>query len=350
MRFTLKQWPSLLNLIGDRLYRLPLLVLYLTDGCNSRCAMCDIWRNPRRNMALELAQRLADDCKRMGTRWVLLSGGEAMQHPQWPDIAAMFRTAGVRVLLLTNGLLVQRQAQAVADSVDELIVSLDGGTPQTYEAIRGVNSLERVLAGIGAVRELGVPVTTRTTVQRANFREIPLIAQRAIEAGANKVSYLAIDVSNPVAFGDRRQSGGVVDVAEQGGLNLAEIDELETLIADLPFTLATAYTAGHMAETPEKLQRTLAQYFRSLLGEGGYPPPPCNAPHFSTVVEVDGTLRPCYFLPAYGRLTPARPDLAVAVNEPAARDLRQAYRTGQRAECERCVCPLHKGPRQLLQM
>ncbi|MCC6804572.1 MAG: hypothetical protein IT319_16940, partial [Anaerolineae bacterium] len=67
------------NLVGDRLRTLPILVLYLTDGCNSRCVTCDIWRNPRRNMKMELVEAIAGDMRALSVRWVVLSGGEAMQ-------------------------------------------------------------------------------------------------------------------------------------------------------------------------------------------------------------------------------------------------------------------------------
>src|SRR5690606_1585624 len=122
------------NLLGDRLRTLPLVVLYLTDGCNSRCVTCDIWRNPRRNMRMETVEQIAADAPALGVRWVILSGGEAMQHPHWPQIAVRLRAAGARVFLLTNGLLVRRQIDSVIRHVDELIVSLDGGTAATYEA------------------------------------------------------------------------------------------------------------------------------------------------------------------------------------------------------------------------
>src|SRR5690606_19544897 len=94
----------LLNLVSDRLHTLPLVVLYLTDGCNSRCVTCDIWRNPRRNMKMELVDEIAGACAELGVRWVLLSGGEAMQHPHWPEIARRFRDQGIYTMLLTNGL------------------------------------------------------------------------------------------------------------------------------------------------------------------------------------------------------------------------------------------------------
>lgn len=342
----------MLNLVGDKLHTLPLLVLYLTDGCNSRCITCDIWRNPRRNMRAELVEQLASACGELRTRWVLLSGGEAMQHPHWPKIARQFRDEGVHVMLLTNGLLLRKQADDLVGNVDEVIVSLDGGTAATYDAIRGVDAFDLVLEGIRAVRERDIPVTTRTTVQRANFREIPAIIAAASSADVNSISFLAVDVSNEVAFGPRFTADEALRVVQpltapqSNMLSLDEIDALEAIINDLE----TRGGVDRLAESPTKLRRVLVDYFRALHGKNPFPRPRCNAPHFSTVVEVDGTVRPCYFLPSYGKVNGNGEVLPTVINNDAAVVLRQAYRAGQRAECERCVCPLYKGPRALLQL
>lgn len=335
---------NLLNLTGDTLYSLPLLVLYITDGCNSRCVSCDIWQNPRRNMPMKLVESIAETCGELGVRWVLLSGGEAMQHPEWATIARMFAEQGVHVMLLTNGLFLRKQAQAVIDSVDEVILSLDGGTAETYEAIRGVDAFDLILEGVDMVKAGGIPVTTRTTVQKANYKEIPKIIEVGLEHDVDTISFLAVDISNPFAFGDRD-----TDFAS-GALTSYEIDELAHIIDSISETYADAFAREQIAESPEKLQRILTQYFRALGGDGDFARPKCNAPHFSTVIEVDGRLRPCYFLPTYGRLKPDGDTLTQAINWDAAKDLRRAYRTGQRKECEKCVCPLYKGVRSLARM
>lgn len=340
----MRPFRRLINLTGDHLHTLPLLVLYLTDGCNSRCRTCDIWQNPRRNMPLRLVERITEACGELDVRWVLLSGGEAMQHPQWPQIATGFRQAGAHVMLLTNGLLLRKQAQDVITSVDEVIVSLDAGKAETYEHIRGVDAFDLILEGIDAVRAGGIPVTTRTTVQRDNFREIPAIIDVALAHDVNTISFLAVDVSNPHAFGDRDLH------APNDALMASDLIELESIITTLPQRYATAYEQGRLAESPQKLQHILVDYFRSLGDNKPFAAPRCNAPHFSTVIEVDGRLRPCYFLPTYGRLHPAGDRLPQAINWDAAQELRAAYRKGQRAECARCVCPLYKGPRSLLRM
>ncbi len=351
----------LMNLISDHLYTLPLVVLYLTDGCNSRCVTCDIWRNPRRNMRMELVEEIASSFQQLQVRWVLLSGGEAMQHPQWPEIARRFRDEGTYVMLLTNGLLLRKQADQLVGNVDEVIVSLDGGTAATYEAIRGVDAFDLLLDGIRATRSLGIPVATRTTLQRANFRELPQIIEAAKAVDVNRVSFLTVDVSNQYAFGPRFVAEPALQfVANMGAgappehgpmataLTADDVDEFAQIVDDTALRFASDFESGLIAESPAKL-RTMVSYFAALEGSSAFPRPRCNSPHISTVIEVDGTLRPCYFLPSYGRVSVGE-GLAKSINTGAAQALRQAYRSGQRAECERCVCPLYKGPRALLRM
>lgn len=337
----------LLNLMGDRLHTLPLLVLYLTDGCNSRCVTCDIWRSPRRNMSAELVSAIASASHELGVRWVLLSGGEAMQHPQWPQIARRFRQTGAHVMLLTNALFLRRQADDLVGNVDEVIVSLDGGTASTYQAIRGVDGFDQVLEGIQAARQRGLPVTTRTTVQKANFRELPRIIEAARAVDVNRISFLAVDVSSQFAFGPRFTTDGPPSLSP--ALSPAEVDELSVILDGVEQTFPEAFADGRMSESPAKLRRILVDYFRALHGGATLTAPRCNAPHFSTVIEVDGTLRPCYFLPSSGQFR-AGESLRQALNSDAAVALREAYRTGKRAECVRCVCPLYKSPRALVEM
>lgn len=341
----------LLNLVSDHLRTLPILVLYLTDGCNSRCVTCDIWRNPRRNMKMELVEAIASEIKPLAVRWVVLSGGEVMQHPQWAQIARRLRAEGTRVSLLTNGLLLRKQIDDVLASVDDVIVSLDGGTTETYEAIRGVDGFNLILDGMRLVREGGLPVTTRTTLQRANYREIPQIIAAAKSVDVNSISFLTVDVSNPFAFGSRSALlANFVPLEHQppaSALTAEDLLELARVLDEVEIQFADDFASGRIAESPAKLRR-MVRYFGGVLGQNDFPPVQCNAPHLSAIIEVDGTLRPCYFLPTMGKLngTP----LHEAINTPDALDLRRAYKKGERVECQSCVCSLYKGARALARM
>jgi MoaA/NifB/PqqE/SkfB family radical SAM enzyme len=339
----------LLNLTSDRLRALPLVVTYITDGCNSRCITCDIWKLPRRNMQMAVVERLASEFPGLGVRTVVLSGGEAMQHPDWPRIAQLYRAAGVKVILLTNGLALKKQADQVIENIDHLTVSLDGGTPETYRNIRGVDALPVILEGMRIIADGGVPISTRTTLQHSNFREMPLIVKVAKAAGAKQVSFLAVDTSNLVAFGPRFDEDGqplaAIHMPPGPALTRNDLPEFAEVLDCLERDFAADFKSGQIAENPAKLRR-LHRYFEAVNGLAEFEGPRCNAPHISTVIEVDGTIRPCYFLPETGKLGDR--SLVEAINDDRAVEMRAAYRTGQRHECERCVCPLYRGPRALL--
>src|SRR5258706_13667352 len=89
---------------SSQLNRLPLVTLYLTERCNSRCVTCDYWRHGRADMNLDAVKRLLPSLGRLGTQVALLSGGEPLLNPEWPSIARALRDAGLKVWLLTSGL------------------------------------------------------------------------------------------------------------------------------------------------------------------------------------------------------------------------------------------------------
>lgn len=84
--------------------RLPLVTLYLTERCNSRCVSCDYWRHGTQDLDLATVERLLPGLAELGTQTVLVSGGEPLLHPQWAVIAERLRRQGLRLWLLTAGL------------------------------------------------------------------------------------------------------------------------------------------------------------------------------------------------------------------------------------------------------
>ena len=78
---------------------------------------CDYWRHGRRDVTLESVKRLLPELESLGTRTVLLSGGEPLLNPEWPQIAALLRTAGRQLWLLTSGLSLAKHAQRAAPAV-----------------------------------------------------------------------------------------------------------------------------------------------------------------------------------------------------------------------------------------
>ena len=86
------------------LRQLPLVTLYLSERCNSRCITCDYWRHGVADMGLDSVRRLLPDLARLHTEVALISGGEPLLNPEWPQIADLLRAQGLRLWLLTSGL------------------------------------------------------------------------------------------------------------------------------------------------------------------------------------------------------------------------------------------------------
>ena len=318
--------------LAPALQTLPLVTVYLTDRCNSRCVTCDYWRHGKTNVTLESVAQLLPELKRLRTQVVLLSGGEPLLNPEWAEIAQTLRAAGLKLWLLTSGLSLVKHSTRAAALFESITVSLDGTNPRTYQAIRGLDAFDNVCAGIRASAAAGATVGVRVTVQRANYRELPRFVALASELGAAQVSFLAVDVANAHAFA---RSG---DIDTGLALGHADLPVLAQTLSALERERAADFETGFIAESPAKLRRLL-QYFAAVCGDGPYPPVRCNAPEFSAVLTADGRVQPCFFIPA---AEPAAPlaDAGRRLNSTPMRVLRAAIQAGQRPECARCVCSL----------
>lgn len=315
------------------LRRLPLITLYLSERCNSRCITCDYWRHGRADLNLAAVQRLLPSLARLQTEVVLISGGEPLLNPEWVEIAELLRAQGLRLWLLTSGLSLAKHARRVSELFDTVTVSLDGTQAGTYAAIRGLDAFEKVCEGIQAASAAGVRVAIRVTVQRANYREMPAFMPLARELGVHQVSFLAVDVANPHAF------GRLNDFAAELALRPDDLPVLERILDQLEHEHEEAFRCGLIAESPQKLRRLL-QYFRAIHGLGAHPPVRCNAPEFSAVMDANARVRPCFFIPGPDGAVVADGDLEAVLNARMMVGLRENIRGGTRPECSTCVCSM----------
>jgi MoaA/NifB/PqqE/SkfB family radical SAM enzyme len=288
------------------------------------------------DLTLERLALLLPSLRKLQTRVALLSGGEPLLNPAWADMARRLRENGQSVWLLTSGLALAKHARRVSQLCDSVTVSLDGTQRATYAAIRGLDAFEKVCEGIRAAADAGIPASVRVTVQRQNYRELSAFVDVARQAGARQISFLAVDVGNPHAFG--RTDDSMPDVA----LGAAELVDLEQRLDELERAHAEDFRSGFIAESPEKLRRLL-QYFSAVSGAGAYPPVRCNAPEFSAVVGVTGRVQPCFFIQGPPDET-GHSELESVLNSAAMVDLRADIRQQRRPECIRCVCSMWRPP------
>ena len=303
--------------------------------------MCDIWKTREtKQFAVRDLEPQLESIRRLGVRWIVFSGGEPLMNPELPQLCSILQEAGIRLTLLSTGLLLKRFARNVATSFNDVIVSLDG--PQAiHDAIRRVDGAFRLLeAGICALREMRgeMWITARSTVQKANHKYLVETARAAQLLQLNGISFLAADLTSsafnrPLIWPTSRQA--------EIGLSLSEAalleDQIETLIRDSE----KEFGAGFVVESPEKLRR-IARHFRVQLGLESAESPVCNAPWTSAVIEVDGEVRPCFFHQSIGNLR--KLSLAAILNGPEGLNFRKSLDITTNSICRNCVCSLNYGP------
>ena len=324
----------------DPIEKLPVLILMPHERCNCRCLMCDIWKSKGKNQLLpEEVRSWSAEWRRLGTRRVVLSGGEPLMHPGFVPLCESLRGAGLETTLLSTGLLLERAAEDVARLVDDVIVSLDGPR-EVHDAIRRVpGAFDRLAAGVRALRAVSpsLPVSARCTVQRANAPHLRATVAAALAIGLDGISFLAADVG-PGAFGRGASwaEGEEASIAVPAGELPALEAEIEALERDCAGELAT----GFVAEPAGRLRARLLRHFAAHAGQGDFAPITCNAPWVSSVIESDGTVRPCFFHPPMGNLRTAG-SLEAVLNSPAALSFRAALDVATDPVCRRCVCNLN---------
>ncbi len=319
-----------------RIESLPVLVLNPHGRCNCRCTMCDIWKTTEVQELTEVEiQRQIESIRRLRVEWVVLSGGEPMMHSNLWRLCKLLKAEKLRVTLLSSGLLLGRNAQAIVEHVDDVIVSLDG--PSTvHDSIRGVQgAFEMLASGVEQIRVLRPEfgISARCTVQRSNFRHLTATVDAASALQLNSISFLAADLDS-AAF--HRPNGWPIEKQQEVALDSAGVSVLE---AEIEALIARGECRRFVLESPDKLRR-IARHFRVHLGEAAPVSPTCNAPWTSAVVEADGTVRPCFFHRPIGNLNSGLP-LEDIINGPAALAFRDSLNVSSNPICQKCVCSLN---------
>ena len=190
----------------NRTFVLPLVIFYPTSRCNSRCVSCDWWRSSGAgDLTLEEIERFADALPGLGTEWSCSRAANRCCRPEVFEAARLFRQRGITLHLLTSGVLLDRSAEEVARHFAKVVISLDGSTEASYQAVRGVAALTTVERGVARLRRIApeVPISARATLHRLNFRELPHLIEHARAMALDGISFLAADVSSR-AFGRMR--------------------------------------------------------------------------------------------------------------------------------------------------
>lgn len=168
--------------------------LYISEACQLRCEHCYMGERLDRALKMTLPQ-IVDTLttwRRMGGSKVTILGGEPTLHPNFTDaIRAANQIGFEHVITTTNAQAPARRKLALMQPSDfaYVQVSLDGGSPGTNDAIRGMGTFNEALATIAELAARGFDTRIICTVNRANKGDALRLLDIADGLGVSLVKY-----------------------------------------------------------------------------------------------------------------------------------------------------------------
>lgn len=169
----------------------PLYVAWqITNECNLACMHCIEESGPGKKFKDELDRdqvfSVLEQMMALEVPYLSFSGGEPMMHPHFYEMVDYVCSRGSQLKIETNGhLLTAENAARLRElGVKAVQVSLDGATRPSFNKIRVLGELDRVLEGIRHLRDAGVPIEINFSPTRFNIHEIGDVVDMAYDLGA----------------------------------------------------------------------------------------------------------------------------------------------------------------------
>lgn len=187
-----------------------ILMVEPTNLCNLKCPLCPSGAGqltrPRGTMDLHDFKYIIDELGEYLLLVMLWNQGEPFLNPQFLDMIRYARSKMIPTMTSTNGHFLNGQwdsQEIIASGLGELIVSLDGASPETYNRYRQGGDFNTVVENLMALcaQKKRMKSTTpivhlQFLIMRHNEHEIELIRELARAIRVDKLSLKTVQVQS----------------------------------------------------------------------------------------------------------------------------------------------------------
>lgn len=163
--------------------------IFLTKKCNSRCKICEYWKNSNFDDELTTKQwfGVIEKLKQTGVKIInFTADGEILTRKDSFEIMNFAKNMGLQVTINTNGLLLDKYIEKFIDlNPMQIQVSLDAFDDDSYKNIRGVPlGFTKVKNNILYLKKRGfTKISVGSVLTNENLKALPLIQKFAIKHG-----------------------------------------------------------------------------------------------------------------------------------------------------------------------
>ena len=144
----------------------PIMQLYLTNNCNMRCPHCYMFAGTplKGEMSTQEVKDVLKSYRQSGGKDVKLTGGEIATRSDLLEIIDFAHEIGLRIDLLTNGTLWDKDAIThVSSLINTVQISIDGFNESSNSKIRGKGNFEKALLAVDEFIKAGAIVKVAIT-------------------------------------------------------------------------------------------------------------------------------------------------------------------------------------------
>ncbi|MEI6150808.1 MAG: radical SAM protein, partial [bacterium] len=216
--------------------------LELTSACNLRCRHCYVDDRSRtsRQLTVKQIESVLMDLARHEVLFLVLTGGEPLLRPDFPEIYRTARRLGFLVILFTNATLVSPSLIRLFLKYPprRIEVSVYGRTCETYESITGIRgSFECFQKGLDSLLAGGLSVELKTVVMNTNRHEVGAMRDWAKELGCHFRYDPLIHCSlagSPTPIRERIPAADVLELQMSAPEDRRQFQDYAANVANLP--------------------------------------------------------------------------------------------------------------------
>jgi radical SAM protein with 4Fe4S-binding SPASM domain len=254
----------------------------------------DVKNSPKSEMSLQLFKKIAADVFPISQKLLLSVGAEPFMSRSFPEMLQIAATYNIpSISFVTNGTLLTPQhiEQIIAAGVHEMIVSVDGATAETYEAIRRGANFDRLIENLRILQQMkaeyhsAIPeIRFSVVLMRKNIKELPAILTLAKElgvkyvGGAHLVVYEGLDMKEESLSAHRELANSYLDEARELARKL-----------NISFAAPPDFPLSDISETSSP---------SDAASSGKH----CHWPWNEILIYPDGTVYPCCYWYETGRM------------------------------------------------
>lgn len=264
-----------------------------TNMCNISCKICPRTYFPlesKRSLTLKEFQHITNQFKQLET--VLLHGvGEPLLNAELVKMIIHLKSQNSYVAINSNGTLLDRvwSESLIKSRLDELRISIDAATPQTYNKVRNCGQLDKIIDNVKTLNDMKNEAKLNTprislwfVGMKETIHELPSLLQIAHNIGASEV-YL----QRLIYFG---KGLAIEDQSLQMG-SKAEISEYENILKrceelSLKLNLEFRASGNKLPSRSLRMSNPKSNAWKE-----------CKRPWISTYITVHGNVLPCCFPP-----------------------------------------------------